>query len=104
MASLTVLYTKPAEDADAFIAEYKADHLPIALRFPGISGHSTTVFTGTPRGTEPPYLRMFHATWDSDEAMQAAMGDPSMMEASRHAMGMVGKYGNAAEMLVGREA
>lgn len=103
MASLTVLYTKP-DDADAFVAEYKSDHLPIALTFPGMTGHSVTVFSGTPRGTEPPYLLMFHCTWDSPADMQAAMADPSIMEASRHAMGMVGKYGNAAEMIIGDNA
>ena len=32
------------------------------------------------------------------------MGDPSIMEASKHAMGMTQKYGNSAEMLVGDES
>jgi hypothetical protein len=36
--------------------------------------------------------------------MQAAMSDPSIMEASKHAMGMTQKYGNKAEMLIGDEA
>ena len=104
MPSLTVLYTTPEADAEAFVAEYKADHLPIALRFPKLASHTTTVFSGTPRGTASPYLLMFQGTWDSQEDMQAAMGDASMMEASRHAMGMVGKYGNKAEMLIGDDA
>jgi hypothetical protein len=47
---------------------------------------------------------MFVGTWDSQEDMQAAMSDPSIMEASKHAMGMTQKYGNKAEMLVGDEA
>ncbi|MFP3908023.1 MAG: hypothetical protein ACLFWR_13415, partial [Acidimicrobiales bacterium] len=61
------------------------------------------VFSGTPRGTEPPYYVMFQATWDSQEDMQAAMGDPSIMEASKHAMELTQKYGIKAEMLVGDE-
>ena len=103
MANLTVLYTKPESDAEAFLAEYTSDHLPIAARFPKMSSHTTTVFSGTPRGTEAPYYVMFVGTWDSQEDMQAAMGDPSIMEASKHAMGMTQKYGNKAEMLIGDE-
>ncbi|HUG84666.1 MAG TPA: EthD family reductase [Euzebya sp.] len=103
MASFTVLYTRPAQDADAFLAEYMADHVPITERFPGMTGHTVTVFTGTPRGTEPPYLLMFHGTWDSDEDLQAAMTDASLMEASRQAMGMLGRYRNTAEMMIGEK-
>lgn len=101
MASLTVLYTKPESDAEAFVEEYKSDHLPIAAKFPKMASHSTTVFSGTPRGTDAPYYVMFHGVWDSQEDMQAAMADPSIMEASKHAMGMTQKYGNQAEMLLG---
>ena len=101
MASLTVLYTKPESDAEAFVEEYKSDHLPIAAKFPKMASHSTTVFSGTPRGTDAPYYVMFHGVWDSQEDMQAAMADPSIMEASKHAMGMTQKYGNKAEMLLG---
>jgi uncharacterized protein (TIGR02118 family) len=104
MANLTVLYTKPESDAEAFLEEYKTDHLAIASRFPKMTGHTTTVFSGTPRGTEPPYYVMFVGSWASKEDMQSAMSDPSIMEASKHAMGMTQKYGNKAEMLVGDDA
>ena len=102
MPSFTALYTKP-EDADAFLAEYKSDHLAIAAKFPKVASSNTTVFSGTPRGGEPPYFVMFQAHWDTDEDFQAAMGDPSLMEASKHAMGMLQKYGNTAEMMVGQD-
>lgn len=101
MPTLTVLYTKPAEDADAFVEEYRADHVPIAQRFPKMSSHRTTVFSGTPRGGEPAYHVMFQGVWDTQEDMQEAMQDPSLMEASKHAMQMTQKYGNSAEMLIG---
>ena len=101
MPSLTVLYTKPENDADAFVEEYKNDHVPIAEKFPKMSSWSTTVFTGTPRGGEAPYHVMFHGVWESQDDMNEAMGDPSMMEGSKHAMGMTKKYGNSAEMLIG---
>ena len=104
MASFTVLYTKPEENAEAFHEEYKTDHLAIAARFPKMTGHTTTVFTGTPRRTEPPYYVMFHGTWDSMDDLMGAMQDPSLMEASGHAMGMLKKYGNSAEMIIGDEA
>ncbi len=104
MASFTVLYTKPEENAEAFLEEYKTDHLAIAAKFPRMTGHTTTVFTGTPRRTEAPYYLMFHGTWDSMDDLMAAMQDPSLMEASGHAMGMLKKYGNSAEMIIGDEA
>lgn len=104
MPSLTVLYTKPENDAEAFLDEYKSDHLAIAERFPKMTGYTTTVFSGTPRGTEAPYFLAFVGTWASRQDMQEAMQDPSLMEASKHAMGMVQKYGNSADMLIGDEA
>lgn len=104
MATFTVLYTKPAENADAFLEEYKSDHLAIAAKFPKMTGHTTTVFSGTPRGTDPAYFVMFVGSWASKEDMGEAMSDPSLMEASKHAMGMLQKYGNSAEMLIGDDA
>lgn len=101
MKTLTVLYTRPETDAEAFVEEYRRDHLPIAARFPGVTSSTTTVFSGTPRGGDAPYVLMFHATWHDDDAFAAAMRDPSMMEASKHAMQMIGTYGNSAEMLLG---
>jgi uncharacterized protein (TIGR02118 family) len=104
MASFTVLYTKPETDPEGFLEEYRTDHLAIASRFPGMTGYTTTVFSGTPRRTEPPYYLMFHGTWASKADLQAAMGDPLLMEASKHAMAMLQKYGNSAEMLIGEDA
>lgn len=97
-------FAKPETDPEAFLEEYRTDHLAIASQFPKMTGYTTTVFSGTPRRTEPPYYVMFHATWDSMEDLQSAMGDPSLMEASKHAMGMLQKYGNSAEMLIGDDA
>ncbi len=37
------------------------------------------------------------------EDLQAAMQDPSLMEASKHAMGMLQTYGNSAEMMIGED-
>ncbi|MGI9018181.1 MAG: EthD family reductase [Euzebya sp.] len=101
MATFTVLYTKPDNDAEAFLQEYRDDHLAIAKKFPKMTDYTTTVFSGTPRGGEPPYYLMFVGTWESMADLQGAMGDPSLMEASKHAMGMLAKYGNSAEMLIG---
>lgn len=101
MPTLTVLYTRPEQDADAFAQEYRDDHVPIAARFPRMSSHRSTVFSGTPRGGEPAFQVMFQGVWDSDEDMQEAMRDESVMEASRHAQQMTQKYGNSAHMLIG---
>lgn len=101
-ATFVALYTKP-DDAEGFLKEYREDHVPIAQKWPKVASLSTTVLTGTPRGTEPAYYVMFKATWDSTADMQEAMQDPSLMEASKHAMGMLQKYGNSAEMMVGED-
>lgn len=102
-ASFVALYTRP-EDAEGFLKEYREDHVPIAARWPGVREQSTTVLSATPRGTEPAYYVMFKATWDSMDDLQAAMQDPSLMEASKHAMGMLQKYGNTAEMMIGEDS
>lgn len=102
-AKFVVLYTRP-DDAEGFLAEYLADHVPIAARFPGMTGYATTVLDTTPRGTDPAYYVMFTATWDTMEDLQAAMTDPALMDASGHAMGMLERYGNTAEMMIGGDA
>lgn len=101
-ASFVALYTRP-DDAESFLQEYLDDHVPIAARWPGTTDQSTTVLSATPRGTEPAYYVMFKATWASMEDLQAAMKDPSLMEASKHAMGLLEKYGNTAEMMIGED-
>lgn len=101
METFTALYTKPTDNPEAFLEEYKADHLPITEKFPKMTGSTTTVFSGSPRGSEPPYYLMFEGTWDSEEDLAEAMKDPSLMEASKHAMGLIKKYGNSADMLIG---
>lgn len=101
-ASFVVLYTRP-DDAEGFLQEYLDDHIPIATRFPKMTDHSTTVLSGTPRGTEPAYYVMFKGTWDSPEDLQEAMKDPALMDASKHAMGLLQKYGNSAEMMIGED-
>lgn len=103
MPSFIALYSRP-DDADGFVDEYRRDHVPIAERFPGTTSTSTTVFTTTPRGGTPDWLLMFRAQWDSMEDLQQAMRDPVLMEASKHAMGMIERYGNRAEMLIGEDA
>ena len=104
MATFTALYTKPENDAEAFLEEYKNDHVPIADRFLGMTSSSVTVFSGTPRGTDPGFYVMFHGVWDSMDDLNAALADPAMAEAGMHARGLVQKYGNAAQMLIGDDA
>ena len=62
------------------------------------------LYTATPRRTEPTWWLVYTAEWDSHEDMMAALQDPVMMEASKHAMGLLQKYGNTAEMMLGGPA
>lgn len=100
MPTFIAMYTRP-DDAEGFLEEYRNDHLPIAEKWPNSPSVSTSVLTGTPRGGDPAYYVIFKATWESQEDFNAAMQDPALMEASKHAMQMLQKYGNSAEMMVG---
>ena len=51
-----------------------------------------------------PTLTVLYTRPENDaEGFQEAMGSEALGEASKHAMGMVQKYGNNAEMLIGGE-
>lgn len=101
MAKLVVLYTEP-EDVDGFLTYYQETHMPVARKVAGATW-SLTRITGTPRGGQPPYFLMAEADFAGDEALQAAMTSAEMRDTGKDAAQMVGRFGNAATMLLGSE-
>ncbi|WIV55450.1 EthD family reductase [Amycolatopsis nalaikhensis] len=71
MHRLTVLYPPPA-DPDHFREYYVETHLPLAAKLPGIlrSEYSLDVAA---LGGDSKYFAVFHADFESADAMQAAL-------------------------------
>jgi uncharacterized protein (TIGR02118 family) len=71
---LVVLYPQPRDPA-AFRAYYEATHLKLVARLPGLR-RSEWGFELGAMGQDSPYFCIFQGDFDSQEAMQAAMGSP----------------------------
>lgn len=74
MTKLVVLYKKPADPAH-FDKHYREVHVPLAKKLPGLKAHSFGPAVG-PDGNDGEYFWFFSATFDSAEAIAAAMGSP----------------------------
>ena len=71
MATLVVLYSKPA-DAAAFDAHYFSKHVPLAKTIPGLRRYEVSKGpVGTPQGPSPYHLVAL-LTFDSTAAIGAA--------------------------------
>ena len=102
MHKFTAQYTKP-DDVDGFLELYKGEHLEIVERWPNVAGTSTTIFTGTPRGGEPPVWLQFEARYETADDLRASLGSDAAREAGKHAMELCEKFGITAQMLIGEE-
>ncbi|SEF38186.1 conserved hypothetical protein [Amycolatopsis pretoriensis] len=74
MHRLTVLYPPPADEAH-FREYYVRTHLPLAEKLPGLVA-SQYSFDVVSLGGESKYFAVFHADFESAEAMAAALGSP----------------------------
>lgn len=72
MHRLTVLYLPPADEAH-FRDHYVSNHLPLVAKLPGLV-QSQYSFDVASLGGEPRYFAVFHADFESAEAMAAALG------------------------------
>lgn len=70
MHRLTVLY-RPPVDPDHFREYYVGTHLPLAAKLPGLVQSQYSLDVATLGGTSP-YFAVFHADFESAEAMDAA--------------------------------
>ena len=72
MHRLTVLYPPPADEAH-FREYYVGTHLPLVAKFPGLVQYQYS-FDVASLGGESKYFAVFHADFESAEAMAAARG------------------------------
>jgi len=75
MIKVTVLYGHPT-DTDAFDRYYAETHIPLAEKIPGLQRFEVARVVATPDGSQAPYYRMADLYFESQEALQAAMGAP----------------------------
>ena len=74
MSKLIVLYKKPADPAH-FETHFRSVHVPLVQKMSGLRAISYGP-TAALDGTEGPYFWMFIGTFDSLEAIHAALGSP----------------------------
>ncbi|GHG02792.1 MULTISPECIES: EthD family reductase [Amycolatopsis] len=72
MHRLTVLYPPPADEAH-FRDYYVGTHLPLAAKLPGLVQFQYSFDVAAVRG-ESKYFAVFHADFESAEAMARALG------------------------------
>ncbi|MEV6448151.1 EthD family reductase [Amycolatopsis sp. NPDC051716] len=72
MHRLTVLYPPPVDEAH-FRDHYVGTHLPLAAKLPGLV-QSQYSFEVASLGGERKYFAVFHADFESAEAMAGALG------------------------------
>ena len=76
MAKVYAMYKRPADPA-AFDRYYYATHVPIAKRIPGLRHYEVTTGNVTmPGGVDAPYYLIATLTFDSLDAIGAALASP----------------------------
>jgi uncharacterized protein (TIGR02118 family) len=79
MVKVIVLYGQPS-DPDAFEQHYAGTHVPLADKIPDLRLFEASRVVATPDGSEPPYYRVAELSFDSLEALQAALSSPEGQE------------------------
>ena len=80
MYQLTVLYNHP-EDPEAFGKHYHEVHAPLAKKAPGLTNYTLNWCEQGPDDSQPPYHLIAVLTWDSKDALLAALGSPEFQAA-----------------------
>ena len=75
MSKLVVLYPKPADPAH-FDKHFREVHMPLVKKMPGLGSFSFGPATG-PDGKDGAFFWMFAGTFDSAEAIGAALSSPA---------------------------
>lgn len=74
MRKLVVAYPKPADPAQ-FDSHFRQKHMPLVQKMPGLREFSYGPITALD-GSEGAFFWMFVGTWDSAEAIHAALSSP----------------------------
>lgn len=73
-AKLVVMYPTP-KDPDHFDRYFRDTHVPLVAKMPGLKNHAFGRASG-PDGGEGPYFWIFVGTWESKDAISAALSSP----------------------------
>jgi uncharacterized protein (TIGR02118 family) len=79
VVKVIVLYGHPSDPA-AFDEHYATVHGPLVEKLPGLKLFEVSRVVGTPEGGDPPYYWIAELSFESQEALQAALGSPEGQE------------------------
>lgn len=85
-AKLLAFYSEPA-DRDAFDKAYFETHAPLAKKMPGLREMSVVKLQKNLMGKELPYYMLAELTFDSMDALKAALDSPEGKLAGANLMG-----------------
>jgi len=88
MVKLVVLYKKPA-DVEAFEKHYTEIHTPLAQKMPGLLNMEVSHMFGSPSG-EPKFYMKAELSFESKDALFAALGSDEGKAAAKDVMGFAG--------------
>lgn len=88
MVKVFALYKKPQEPAE-FDRKYNDEHLPLALKMPGLRKLEVAKITESPMG-EPNVYMVAELYFDSMESAKAAMSSPEGKAAGKNIMSFAG--------------
>jgi uncharacterized protein (TIGR02118 family) len=75
MVRVTLLYGHP-KDTTSFDKYFKDDHVPLAIKSPGISRIESSVVKSAADGSQPPYHRITEVYFDDDARFQEFANSP----------------------------
>ena len=75
MVKVIVLYGHPTDPA-AFDEHYASTHTPLVNQMPGLEMFEVSRVVGTAEGGDLPYYRIAQLSFESQEALEAALGSP----------------------------
>jgi len=75
MVCLTALYGHPTDPA-AFYTYYVNNHLPVAMKLPGLKGYTYGKLSSTNPEEKSPYFLSAYLYFDNMEAVNAAFASP----------------------------
>ncbi len=84
MASIIVLFGRP-KDPETFDEQYWKDHVPLAVKMPGMKKYIVHKVVSAPRG-EPAYYQVVEIEFETMDALKKALESPESRESGRHAV------------------
>lgn len=88
MVKLLAFYKKPQDPAE-FDRKYNEEHMPLALKMPGLRKCEVAKIKESPMG-EPAYYMVAELSFDDMDALKAAMSSPEGKAAGKNIMSFAG--------------